>query len=75
MQFGTTKYKRNDWRKGYGKKDILPSLVRHTGELIDAYNENRAEIDHESGIHLVGPIMANCMIYAYHHVINQKKKK
>jgi hypothetical protein len=75
MFFGTKKYKRNDWRKGYPKKDILPSLVRHVGELIDAYNEGRLEIDKESGVHLIGPIMANAMVYSYHYVVSQKSKK
>lgn len=75
MEFGVTKYKRNNWRKGYPKEEILPSLQRHVGELIDAVNNGTSQLDHESGVHLVGPIIANAMIYSYHFVRRAKKGK
>jgi hypothetical protein len=64
--FGSEKYAPNNWRKGLVKSEILDSLVRHCGDLVDAMNEGKAETDHESMEHLIGHIMCNSMFYAYH---------
>jgi hypothetical protein len=78
LKFGEHKYSRGNWRLGgpkTSKIEILKSLQRHVGELIDAVNEGRPEIDEDSGEHLIGNIGCNVMFYAYHHVINKKEVK
>lgn len=70
-------YGLNNWRKGgekTSKLSILESLQRHVGELIDAVNEGKDEVDHQTGQHLIGHIGANMMFYSYHHVVNNKVK-
>lgn len=72
LEFGADKYSRDNWRKGLDQKELLNSLMRHVGDLIDAVNEKRAEIDHESMLPLIGHIMANAMFYSKFYT-NKKK--
>lgn len=74
LEYGAKRYAPNNWRKGGDKTtklNILQSLQRHVGELIDAVNEGKDELDPESGEHLIGNIGCNCMFYAYHHVVKR----
>jgi DNA-binding transcriptional regulator/RsmH inhibitor MraZ len=74
MEYGATKYEEDQWRKGGEKLDklsILDSMQRHVGELIDCVRSGREELDHETRVHIIGHIMANAMIYSYHHVIKK----
>jgi NTP pyrophosphatase (non-canonical NTP hydrolase) len=73
LEFGAQKYAKGNWRKGLSKDNILASLQRHVGELIDAVNTGEEEIDHESGLHLIGHILCNCMFYSRLHVIDKEK--
>lgn len=66
LTFGKQKYSRGNWQQGLDQIEILDSLQRHCGELIDKVNANQPEVDDESGEHIIGHIMANCMFYLYH---------
>lgn len=75
LEHGAIKYSEDQWRVGgdkMSKLDILDSLQRHVGKLIDAVREEKSEID-ESGVHHIGPIFANAMFYSYHHVIGKQE--
>ena len=61
MEFGTSKYERNNWKKGFTKEALLDSLLRH----VDAFYSGE-DIDPESGEPHVGSIMCNAMFLAYH---------
>jgi NTP pyrophosphatase (non-canonical NTP hydrolase) len=74
LEFGAKKYAKGNWRKGLSKESCLNSLQRHVGELIDAVNKGQEETDHESGLHLIGHIMCNCMFYSALHVMNEQNK-
>jgi len=73
LEFGANKYSRNNWRKGWDKENILASLQRHVGELIDAVNNGDKELDKETQLHQIGHILANAMFYSYHHIIKNKE--
>lgn len=60
LMFGAEKYAPNNWKKGLDKTEILESLQRHLGELL-----NNKEYDDESKLHHIGHIMANAMFYSY----------
>jgi hypothetical protein len=73
LEFGAKKYARNNWRKGLSKENLLDSMMRHVGELIDAVNTGGDELDHESQIHLIGHIMCNAMFYSKLYVENKEQ--
>lgn len=78
LEFGATKYSANNWRKGGSemtKLKILDCMQRHVGELIDAINEGKEELDWESKQHIIGHIMCNAMFYSYHHINKSKDDK
>jgi hypothetical protein len=66
LEWGEDHYSRNNWRKGLDKLEVLDSLQRHIGELIDKVNEGKDEVDNETQIEIIGHIMANCMFYSYY---------
>lgn len=63
LNFGAKKYSPNNWKKGFDKKELEDSLLRHVTALIDG-----EEYDTESKLHHIGHIMCNCMFYSYHFV-------
>lgn len=67
LEFGEGKYNRNNWRRPQSKLEILDSLQRHVGELIDKVNEGEEENDIETQLHIIGHILANGMFFAYHN--------
>jgi hypothetical protein len=66
LEFGEKKYTRSNWTLGLKREEILDSLQRHVGELIDKYNKGVPETDEETEEHIIGHIMANCLFYSYH---------
>lgn len=62
LMYGADKYAADNWKKGLDKKEILDSMQRHLGELIDGQ-----ETDEESQLPHIGHILCNCMFYQYHH--------
>lgn len=72
LEFGARKYARDNWRKGLAKENILGSLQRHVGKLIDKVNQGKDEVDDETGIHEIGHIFCNCMFYSALHVNKQE---
>jgi hypothetical protein len=67
MEFGATKYGRNNWTKGLKQEEVIESLLRHTYAIL------RGEmIDPESGISHVGHIQANAMFLG-HKKLGHKK--
>jgi hypothetical protein len=75
LEFGANKYARHNWRKGLSKENILGSLQRHVGKLIDKVNKGEDEVDEETLIHEIGHIMCNCMFYSALHVQSEEKQK
>lgn len=69
MEYGCTKYSRDNWKKGLDTTQILESLSRHlfalmSGEIIDPESEQ----EH------IGHIMANAMFWQYHYEKNKQKE-
>jgi hypothetical protein len=60
LEFGAKKYAPENWKKGLIKKEILESMQRHLGALIDG-----EEVDSETGISHMGHIQCNAMFYNY----------
>lgn len=60
LMFGAQKYEPFNWQKGLKKDEILESMQRHLGKLIDG-----EENDPESGLHHIGHIMCNAMFWSY----------
>lgn len=70
LEFGATKYSRDNWKKGLSRDSILDSLTRHLVKLIGG-----EEIDEESKCHHMGHIMANAMFYIYFYGQKEKSKE
>lgn len=56
LEFGATKYSRNNWKKGMKVSKILDSLLRHIGDL-----QNGRVLDEESKLAIIGHIQCNAM--------------
>jgi len=65
MEYGMAKYGPRDWMKGMAREVILDCMMRHMTALMDG-----EEIDPESQLHHIGHIMANAMMYSYHHGVD-----
>lgn len=52
---------RNNWKKGFPKRKLLESMMRHMIALMDW-----EEIDAESWVPHIGLVQCNAMFYAYH---------
>lgn len=70
LEFGAKKYSPDNWKKGFDKKELLDSLLRHVTALADG-----EEFDKESKLHHIGHIMCNAMFYSFHYVIYGNKNK
>lgn len=68
LMYGEKKYARNNWKKGLNREEILDSMQRHLGALIDGQ-----ELDLESQEHHIGHILCNCMFYSYFNIVNGDK--
>jgi len=60
LEFGTNKYKRNQWKRGLKVTEIIDSLLRHISAFLDG-----EDIDPESGISHIGHIQCNAMFLSY----------
>lgn len=56
LEYGTNKYKRDNWRKGLPVTEICDSLMRHLAAFLDGEN-----FDVESGKSHIGHMMCNLM--------------
>lgn len=65
LEFGAEKYGAENWKKGLDPKEILESMQRHLGQLIDKLNNNEDLTDKESGLLLMGHIQCNAMFFNY----------
>lgn len=63
MEYGCTKYSRDNWKKGLDTTQILESLSRHLFALMSG-----EIIDPESGQFHIGHIQANAMFWQYHYI-------
>lgn len=78
LEYGAKKYSIDNWKKGLHREEILESMNRH---LIALFNreeldekESKKDKDH-SGLHHIGHIMCNCMMYYYHYMNESFSKK
>ena len=56
LEYGATKYEKNNWRQGFPVSGLLDSLLRHISEL-----QKGNKVDDESGLSHIGHIQANAM--------------
>lgn len=61
LEYGCTKYEKDNWKKGLDTTEILESLSRHLFALMSG-----EEVDSESQLPHIGHIMCNAMFYQYH---------
>ena len=67
LEHGAEKYEPYNWKKPTERHTLIDSLQRHMADLIDG-----KEIDDDSGLPIIGHIMANAMFYSYHFVEKEK---
>lgn len=70
LEFGKTKYSRNNWRKGQNYMRVLASLLRHVFAI--ARGE---DIDPESGKPHTGHIMCNAAFLEHYRVYRDRYLK
>lgn len=68
LMYGADKYAVDNWKKGLDRREILDSMMRHLGALMDGQ-----EVDPESGEYHIGHIMCNCMFYSYFNIPGEMK--
>ena len=61
LEYGCTKYEKNNWKKGLDNTEVLESLSRHLFALMSG-----EELDPESQLPHIGHIMCNAMFFQYH---------
>ena len=61
LEYGCTKYEKNNWKKGLDNTEVLESLSRHLFALMSG-----EELDPESQLPHIGHIMCNALFYQYH---------
>jgi len=61
LEYGATKYDRNQWKKGLFVLGVCASLLRHTFAFMKGENE-----DKESQLSHLGHIMCNAMFLVYY---------
>ena len=67
LEFGESKYGRDNWKLSLSKESVLDSMIRHVAKLNDG-----EECDSESGLSHIGHILANGMFLEYY---KRKDKK
>lgn len=60
LDFGTKKYSKGNWKKGFPVSEIVDSLLRHVAELMEG-----KDIDDESNLPIIGHIQCNVMFLAH----------
>lgn len=60
LEFGATKYSRDNWKKGLKVSGIYDSLQRHLIELMEG-----KDLDEESNKLIIGHILCNVMFLSY----------
>lgn len=68
LKFGSIKYDRSNYKKGFPKEQLIDSLLRHLTKYI-----NGEELDGESHLHHLDHVLANSIFLSYHY--NGKKDK
>lgn len=61
LEYGCTKYEKDNWKKGLDNTEVLESLSRHLFALMSG-----EELDPESQLPHIGHIMCNAMFFQYH---------
>lgn len=61
LEYGCTKYEKDNWKKGLDNIEVLESLSRHLFALMSG-----EELDPESQLPHIGHIMCNAMFFQYH---------
>lgn len=75
LEFGATKYAPDNWKIGLNQLEVLESMQRHLGELIDQVKEGKQGLDSDSGLKHMGHIQCNAMFYNYHERNNSFSKE
>lgn len=65
LEFGSAKYGDYNYKKGFPRKEIMDSLLRHIFAIL-----NGEEIDPESGLSHVAHIQANAMFLGLTNNVN-----
>ena len=60
LEYGCTKYSKDNWKKGFPISQLMESLLRHCFKLLEG-----ELMDRESGLSHTGHIMANIMFMEY----------
>lgn len=60
LDYGCTKYSRNNWKKGMPITEVSESLLRHMFAFLSGEDK-----DPESGIDHLGHVMCNAMFLSY----------
>lgn len=60
LEYGCKKYSADNWKKGLDKKEVLESMMRHLGAMMDGQAK-----DPETNMSHIGHIMCNAMFYSY----------
>lgn len=67
LEFGATKYAKDNWKKGMPVSEVMESLLRHCFAMLAG-----EEIDPESGEQHIGHIQCNAMFISY--MMNEKRQ-
>lgn len=71
MEYGEGKYGRDNWKKTMDLKELIDCNLRHLTKLSDG-----EEFDKESGVHHMGHVIANSMMYMFHYnLINNRDER
>lgn len=68
LEYGAQKYEVDNWKKPMDLSEILNSMMRHQIDLMEG-----KLIDEESGLPIIGHLVANCMFFSYHSNMNFMK--
>lgn len=66
MEYGATKYDRDNWKAGLSAENCIDSLLRHLTKYLDG-----EEYDDESLCHHLDHVATNALFLAHHH--NKRK--
>jgi hypothetical protein len=60
LEYGATKYSKDNWKNGLAVTEVMESLLRHCYAFL-----NKEDNDKESGLSHIGHIQANAMFLSY----------